>query len=395
MRSNRTPAVLALLALLSSCKDAAGPAPVEQAPLATVTASGPDTFQGTWDGAVFGCTYSMRVTAGGPPGALAHWGSGAVSVSTTSVPVQTHFDTLSVGEVRGVFGASTIRTGEAQSGVLNSGFQFPVANAANALRGAHTATWVFTYSVGTQKSAVTYQARCDAPPAPPPLPLLAGRYVLTTINDLPLPAYDIVADTFTFHPDTTYSIVGATGGRDAATRSTPRQRYAIVAHDTVDLPTLFPGVGGGRFHRSGTTLLHQTGSGQMAWRFDQVGTTPNLPPPPRIVVSRDTVRFSAVRGGALPDSQVVQVTSSTSRQIGRIISGSCLGTIAPNGLCVSRWGSASTTAATEVSTPTSLTFRILTTDLPPGTYRGAAGLQTPSAVNSPYEIPVVYTVTAP
>jgi hypothetical protein len=46
-------------------------------------------------------------------------------------------------------------------------------------------------------------------------------------------------------------------------------------------------------------------------------------------------------------------------------------------------------------TPTTQTFWILTTDLPPGTYRATASVQTPWAINGPYEIPVVYTVTAP
>ncbi|HEU0076083.1 MAG TPA: hypothetical protein VFQ76_00445 [Longimicrobiaceae bacterium] len=156
--------MLGLLLLLGSCKEAAGPEPVEQAELAAVTASSPGTFTGVWRDAVFTCTYSVRVSAGGPPGALAHWGQGAVTLTMLEPPFRTLFDTLPVNEVRGMFGASTIRSGETQNTVLSSGVEFTAATPANARLGAHDAKWLFTYSVGQKKGSVTYDARCVAPP---------------------------------------------------------------------------------------------------------------------------------------------------------------------------------------------------------------------------------------
>ena len=165
MRPTGVPAMLCLLFLLGACKDAAGPEPVQQAELADVTASAPGTFFGVWQGAVFTCTYSVRVSAGGPTGAVAHWGQGAVTLTTLEPPFRTLFDTLPVNEVRGMFGSSTIRSGETQNTVLSSGVEFAAASPANARLGAHDAKWLFTYSVGEKKGSVTYDARCAAPPA--------------------------------------------------------------------------------------------------------------------------------------------------------------------------------------------------------------------------------------
>lgn len=399
MRRSGFLATLTLLLLLPSCKDASGPAPRPdpEPELPLLAASGPDTLVGTWDGGLLSCTYSVRIRAEGTPGASASWREATARLVTTGPDFQTHFDTISAPEVWGLFGAEGIRAGETQTGILSSGFHVPSASVTSAGRGVHKATWTFKYGAGRETGAVVYEAHCGLPA---PIPLLAGRYFLAAINDVPLPAAGVAADTLTFYPDTTYSIQAAIIDRGVVRAATsPRQRYTLVSQETVDLFNLLPGTGGGRFHRSGTTLQHRNGAPElgsdMVWRFDLVGTRPNLPPPPRIVVSHDTVRFSAARGGPLPDSQVVRITSSTSRQINRITGGSCLGTLAANGVCSSRWGVTSSTTSREAWTPTSISLRVLTTDLPPGTYRGVADVHTPLAVNSPYSIPVVYTVTAP
>jgi hypothetical protein len=80
--------------------------------------------------------------------------------------------------------------------------------------------------------------------------------VLRSINGQPLPApagswHEVHYDTLTFFPNLTYQHKGRAGLYDAVG---PIQGYQVLSQDSVYLPTIIQGTGGGPVHRSGNGL---------------------------------------------------------------------------------------------------------------------------------------------
>lgn len=149
MRHSGIPTTLALLLLLPSCSDTAGPTPRAERELPVLTASGPATVVGTSTGSGLSCTYPVQVRAEGPPRAFASWGGGARTLTSTAGTSQARHDTLSAPEVWSLFGVDAISSGETQTTTLASAFQVP-----------HRATWVFNYRAGPKIGTVVYEALC-------------------------------------------------------------------------------------------------------------------------------------------------------------------------------------------------------------------------------------------
>ena len=232
----------------------------------------------------------------------------------------------------------------------------------------------------------------------PPGKAVAGTYALTTINGVRVPAYGVNWDTLTFFPNLTYTTSGSLGDLSShyggATGPDP---YDVVSESELSMPILIFGEGTGEsWTRSGTTLTYVQrdccGRPSTTWRFDLVGSNPQLPPPPVLVPSATSVTFTAQSGGALPDVKTVQVSASTASAGQQIPNLSWTATSAcQNGVgCMGDWLLVSLDAA---QTPATLQLKVYSTALPAGTYTATVFITTNGAQNAPLPISVTLTLT--
>lgn len=118
----------------------------------------------------------------------------------------------------------------------------------------------------------------------------------------------------------------------------------------------------------------------------RVTLTVNSGSQPSIQLSRTEVNFSAVQGGASPSSQTVSVANGGGGSLTGLGARVIYSTGQPTG-----WLAASLSSS---SVPSSLVLRAATGALAAGTYRAMVSVSSPVAVNSPYQLPVTFTVTA-
>ena len=232
----------------------------------------------------------------------------------------------------------------------------------------------------------------------PPGKAVEGTYVLSTINGVRVPAYGVNYDTLTFFSNLTYTTSGSLG--DVSSHdggSTGPDPYDVLSESELSLPILIFGEGTGTpWTRSGTTLTYLQsdccGRPSKTWRFDLVGSNPQLPPPPMLVPSTTSVTFTAPSGGALPAVQTVQVIASTASAGQQIPNLSWTATSScQNGVgCMSDWLLVSLDAA---QTPANLQLKVYNTSLPAGTYTATVFVTTNGAQNAPLPISVTLTLT--
>jgi hypothetical protein len=159
----RWSAALLSVLVFGACDSPTPPDPPRSSEkLISVEFAGPDTATGRFNGNVFGCTYPVRTTAAGDPGAVATW-TGARVELRPSQGGAAYVDSISAAGVAELFGRSEITAGETRDIDLGSGFSFGSPSDANALRGAHTAHWSFRYRTGTQFRTSTYTLNCKPP----------------------------------------------------------------------------------------------------------------------------------------------------------------------------------------------------------------------------------------
>ncbi|HEY0970958.1 MAG TPA: hypothetical protein VGE02_08310 [Gemmatimonadales bacterium] len=249
------------------------------------------------------------------------------------------------------------------------------------------------YTLGADGEVRTARHEVGCFTAGPPL---SGRYILSTINGLPLPApahagmSTIVADTLEFFPNLTFTATDDHGKSEL-------HGYRMISADTIELPFIYPNSGGLRhLVRSGTTLWYGStpfgGLPGELWRFDLEGTAPPLPPPARLVASPAVVTIVASQGGALPAPIDLQVTEAAGRELlgfGYSTYWSC-----PAGEDQTPCkASVFLLEAARPAVPTTIRVSVLDTSLPPGVYRRMLVL---TALGVPtIEVPLVYTVRAP
>jgi hypothetical protein len=227
---------------------------------------------------------------------------------------------------------------------------------------------------------------------------MEGMYALSTINGVRVPAYGVNWDTLTFFPNVTYTTSGSLGDLGSHYGGTTGpDPYDVISESELSMPILIFGEGTGEsWTRSGTTLTYVQrdccGRPSTTWRFDLVGSNPQLPPPPVLVPSATSVTFTAQSGGALPEVKTVQITASTASAGQQIPNLSWTATSAcNNGVgCMNDWMVVSLNAA---QTPATLQLKVYSTALPAGTYKATVFVTTNAAQNAPLPIAVTLTLT--
>jgi hypothetical protein len=114
------------------------------------------------------------------------------------------------------------------------------------------------------------------------------------------------------------------------------------------------------------------------------------PAPPRIGVAPATPTFTAIEGGANPASQTVTITNTG----GGTLSGLAVGTIV-YGNGATGWLGTPTLSGTTANPSVTLTLRPVTGTLAPGGYTATVPITSSVASNSPQNVSVTFTVTAP
>jgi hypothetical protein len=245
----------------------------------------------------------------------------------------------------------------------------------------------FAFRSGTRESGASVGLECKPPAAP-----LQGRYLLSTINDLVLPARSITAeiraDTLEFLPNLTYTLRGTVVGAQRVPFALGPMPYSVLSPDSLYLPMVALGTPGGTLVRSGTTLYFSEVGGPngpiASWRFDLEGSNPQLPALPMLVVPVDTLFFEADSGGAVPPEQRFQVTSSTGQAI-HVTFGTSIGTLGPG------WHM----GMGPPLTPAEIWVRPTRTAMPPGLYTITIQVTSRQAFNNPRIVEVVYRIRAP
>jgi hypothetical protein len=378
--SGRVAAVILVPIVMAACGDIAGPRSF------TLLLSAPDTITPVHshpdvDRVRLNCRVPLSLQAGSDdPTIGARWTGGQLRFSSAITGAGTGTFDLTAEEVAGVWGGHAVRAGEVRETYLD--LSSPELFRTNI---------EFRYSVdGGSTGAISHQVSCV-----PPAAGVEGRYHLTTINGIRLPAPSLA---WTVHSatlelssrDLGYLATGLVEGAGSVQHVDSRRHgYSVLATDTFALP-YFLHEAGGTLIRSGTTLwLAQeglTGAVEYTWRFDLEGTSPALPELPRLAVEPDTLFFSAERGGALPAEQRFQVRSSSEEAIGDLTFGTSA--FAPSH--VPTW-----MGITSGVTPAEIWVRITSTDVDPGEYTMTVSVQSNRAANSPVTVVVSYKVSEP
>ena len=363
----------------------APPPPPPAAPVAALQLTGPDgrrvslTSTDSAGRRSLTCTADLAATAAG--GAFALGGATVTYTPTAGGPGRV--DSLSASDVAALWGAA-IPAGTTRRATLRLR-QPAVFTAAVALayRGADGG------ADSTTRNATT-TLRCEPP--------VLGTYVLTSINDVRLPAPGslgtIEGDTLTFTDDLRYTTRGRWSLSSSYGLTTPPAPFDVVGADSLRLPALIAGWGGGLVTRSGTTLTMTQeqccGRPTYTFRFDSLGSAPALPPAPAFVLSKTTVRFEAVQGGAAPAADTVFIRSNTDRAFTGVSYSGTSG--CQQNICPSDW---LLVGAPAWSTPTFVPMRVLKTTLPVGTYGGWVFITSPSVGTNQGVIAVSLTIRAP
>jgi hypothetical protein len=267
-------AILSTVAACSGDSTGASPEPPKETPrVALLEISGP-TEQQSWvdptnDQHV--CGYEVTLAAEGDPGSMARWDHAEVTISLGQgyEPIRTTFDSTFLASA---FGPSPVRFGEVRVGYIGMRLIFPAMTNLPWTDGQYWARWTIHYFSAGNSHAVPYQVRCSLPP---PLRGPTGQYALHSVDDQPLPGRalfdaDVLADTLTFFPDSTYNVATTWKRHDGAlTRSISRGvRYSALTPRSLSLPWVFSGGGSVTAVYSDSALTATYGT--TLWKFRRV-----------------------------------------------------------------------------------------------------------------------------